>query len=227
MPKRTATLAVVVALLAGMVGAVYLAGSLLGWLVDKAERLPPHPGAAADERVLGKFSEPVGGLSARWVVRSGRIRPGQRFEVRVQCRNLAKHTLALQEFNLAPIEAEVVDSDGAAVPPTSEAPLRQRRKIGWGTLTPGSTFAVTAGGGSDAPAVAANLVIGTRRWVLAPGRYELRGVITSKHFTGPEPALMKLNAVLWSGEMPLPAVEIEVFAPGGPVTMPSPSGREE
>jgi len=98
MPTRTQTLAVVVVLLAGTAGALYVAVSLMGWLAEKASKLPQPPGAPA----------------------------GERFEVRVQYRNVGRQTLALREFTLAPVEAEVVDSRGTTVPATSEAPAAVR-----------------------------------------------------------------------------------------------------
>ena len=210
MRKRRAAMIGLALGLAGVAGSLYVGVSVMGWLMDKARKVPAAPLRPAGRQVVGPASGAVGGLTARWVVSPARARPGQPFGVQVRYRNAGRRALALQEFTFAPIDAEVLDAGGRAIAPVFEAPPSDRRKIGWGTLTPGSSLTVPAGRAPTAAAVAANLEIGTRRWVLPPGRYEFRGTIRSKYFTPPGPMLRQRGVALWSGEIELPPVQIEV-----------------
>ncbi|HUS91544.1 MAG TPA: hypothetical protein VM695_06815 [Phycisphaerae bacterium] len=225
MRNRTSAL---VGLLVGLslVGALlYYGVRVMGWLMAKAERFPTALVKPGPRSAVGEYSKPAGGLSARWAVRPARVAPGERLDVRVQFRNVGQGPVALQEFTFAPVDADVLDANGRPVPPAYEAPAGQRLKIGWGTISPGSTLATSAARPDDAPAVAANVEIGLRRWVLPPGRYELRGGVSSKHFTQPGRFLERRGIALWSGEIQLPAVCVEVASSRSPASSPSGPGR--
>jgi len=213
MSRRTHVYAAVVLLLAGAIVVLYAGPKLVGYLLrrGRAGRGSTRPAAMP---VVGEPSAPVGGLSGRWVVHSGRIGRGGRFRVAVRFRNVGRQTLALQEFSLAPVEVEVLDADDRPVPAASELDASRRRKIGWQAIAPDGSLTLWVGPGPDAPAAAANLEIAAKRWVLAPGRYRLRGRYTSRHFTAPEPELKHFGARLWSGRIELPPVEIEVTGAG-------------
>jgi len=205
---------------------VYAAALGLRLLMHRAERLPADSfGPRGRQALAGAVSAPADGLTARWRVVNPRVGPGGRFEMFLEFHNVGTRPLGLLRFNLAPIDAEVLGAAGRPVPPTAELSPASRSRVGWGSLEPGKEFVVWVSGGPGATAVAAHLTLGTRRWLLAPGRYTVRATYSSKYYTDGGEVLRRVGATLWSGQIAVPPVELEVLphrrrAASAPATAP-------
>jgi hypothetical protein len=202
----------------------------LGVLKRRAEDMPrleirlDGPGALA-----GEWSRPVNGLKAQWRVAEASIPAvGGTAQMLVNLHNTSGKNLGLLRFTLPPVDAVLRDANGESVSPTNELLLAQRTRTGWGTIEPGKDMVVWVSGGPSAPAVAAHVTIGTRRWLLRAGRYTAHGTYTSKYDTTSPAAMERVGATLWQGEIELPPVTLTVLPrttsapavtlPGAPTT---------
>lgn len=185
----------------------------MGMLKRRAENMPTlevrlgGPGAVA-----GEWSKPVGGLKAQWRVADGNIPSlGGTAQMLVYFKNVGDKAVGLLRFTLPPVDAVLRDANGESVSPTNELLLAQRTRTGWGTIEPGKEMVVWVSGGPAAPAVAAHVTMGTRRWLLRPGRYTVHATYTSQYDSTPPAALERVGATLWQGQIELPPVTLTVL----------------
>ena len=227
--NRNRALLAIALLIVAVTATLYTGSRVMAWLMRKAGQTGTWRPARPVTDAIGGFSEPAAGLAARWHVSPDRIQRGERFVVYVEFRNVSGDLLAVPTAGSAVLDARVVGADGQVVAPLSQSPAAPRR-AGCTLLPPGEAHREEAGGGPDNAAVAANLVVGRRRWVLPPGRYELRGTVAPGPADEMSRVIRQAGAKLWAGRIVIPPVPLEVSHAGSrPAEAPAsrPSRLEE
>jgi len=211
--NRNRALLAIALLIVAVTATLYTGSRVMAWLMRKAGQTGTWRPARPVTDAIGGFSEPAAGLAARWHVSPDRIQRGERFVVYVEFRNVSGDLLAVPTAGSAVLDARVVGADGQVVAPLSQSPAAPRR-AGCTLLPPGEAHREEAGGGPDNAAVAANLVVGRRRWVLPPGRYELRGTVAPGPADEMSRVIRQAGAKLWAGRIAIPPVPVEVSHAG-------------
>ena len=197
--RRTTLAGILVLGLLLTLGILY--GCAMGRQVTSSER---------PDRADGAWSAPAGGLEGRLVLALPRISETDWFALKLELRNVGEVPLAVQTGNPFLLDVRVADAKGQAVKPTwTRSDVLFSPK--WAEIAPKSSLSVQVSEKSIDGAKGSHLDVTTSIWKLEPGKYRVSATCKSQERGAAASSPYKGNARLWSGQLALPEIEVEVL----------------